>query len=102
MTNKYDKGDRVVISTSTVFQDDEGTAFDPDVVRFRVKPPGSAAVTYVYGTDSEVTKTATGDYTLTIDVETVGDWYYRIEGETSGGENRGADEGRFNVVASEF
>lgn len=102
MTNVYDKGDRVVISTSTVFQDDEGTAFDPDVVTFRVKEPNTTAVAYIYGTDSEVEKVATGSYTCTIDVETVGDWYYRIEGATSGGENRGADEGRFNVAKSEF
>lgn len=100
MANTYDKGDRVEITTSTVFQDADGTAFDPQVVRFKVKSPGGTTVTYVYGTDSEVTKSATGDYTCTIDVDTAGVWTYRIEGEQSDGENRGADEGYFEVLDS--
>lgn len=102
MTNKYDAGDRIEITTSTPFQNAAGTAFDPDVVRFKVKAPGVTAVTYTYGTDDEVTQNATGDYSCTIDVETAGDWYYRIEGETSDEVNRGADEGKFTVVATEL
>lgn len=102
MSNRYDVGDRVVLSTSTPFQDASGVAFDPDVVRFRVKPPGGAAVTYVYGTDDEVARAGTGDYTCTIDVEAAGDWNYRVEGETSDGENRGADEKYFAVNKTAF
>lgn len=99
--NEYDVGDRVAINTSTVFADSAGTAFDPDVVTFRIKEPGTAAVAYVYNTDAEVTKNGTGDYTCTIDVETEGRWYYRVEG-TTGGVNRGADEGEFIVKDSVF
>ena len=99
-TNTYDPGDRVDLSTSTVFQDSDGTAFDPDVVTFIVNEPGVTSVEYVYGTDPEVVKNDTGDYTCTIDVETIGWWYYRIQGETSGGQNRGAAEGSFNVRES--
>jgi hypothetical protein len=100
MANTYDTGDRIEITTSTVFQDSDGSAFDPDVVTFTVKEPGAASEEYVYNTDAEVTRNGTGDYTCTIDVDTSGRWYYRIEGETSGSENRGADEGTFYVRPS--
>ena len=97
MANTYEVGDRVEINTSTVFQDSGGTAFDPDVVTFQVTTPGGSTSTYVYDTDSEVTKNGTGDYTCTIDVETAGVWPYYIKGETSGGVNRGAARGEFYV-----
>ena len=100
--NEYDKGDRITVNTSTTFQDSAGTAFDPDVVTFKVLEPGQAAVSYVYGVASEVTKNGTGDYTLTIDVETEGRWHYRVQGETSAGVNRGADDGQFDVRDSVF
>lgn len=98
MTNEYDVGDRIKLSTSTAFADSAGTAFDPDVVRFKVRDPAGTTTTYVYGTDANVTKVATGDYECEVDVDTAGMWLYRIEGEQSSGENRGADEGRFVVI----
>lgn len=93
----YEVGDRVSISTTTVFQDSDGTPFDPDTITFEVKAPGGSTVSYVYGTDSNVTKAGTGDYKCAIDVDTAGRWHYYIIGETSGGENRGADQGSFEV-----
>lgn len=102
MSNRYDVGDRVVLSTSTPFQDASGVAFDPDVVRFKVKPPSGETVVFVYGEATNVVKVATGDYTCTIDVDEVGDWSYRVEGETSGQENRGADEKYFAVNKTAF
>ncbi len=99
MSNTYDTGDVVEINTSTVFQDSGGTPFDPDVVTFTINEPRAASVNYVLA-DPEVVKNGTGDYTCTIDVDTPGSWYYRIFGEQSGGENRGADEGEFLVVQS--
>ena len=104
MSNTYDTGDRVKIETSTdtggtLFQDADGTAFDPTTVTFTINEPRTASVDYVYGVDAEVTKNGTGDYTCTIDVDTPGIWYYRIAGDNSG-ENRGADEGTFTVRQS--
>ena len=96
--NSYDLGDRIEIyNTATPFQNAAGTAFDPNIVRFKVKNPAGTTTTYTYGVDAQVTKNATGDYTCTIDVDSSGSWYYRIEGEQTGGENRGADEGSFYV-----
>jgi len=93
----YELGDRVRLRTATPFQDVNETAFDPDVVTFQVQSPGDITVSYVYNTNAEVTKLATGDYACDVDVETAGTWEYYVKGETSGGENRGADQGRFLV-----
>lgn len=98
MSNTYEIGDRVRIRTTTPFQSAAGVAFDPDVVEFEVKEPGEATVTYVYGTDANVTRLATGDFACDVDVDTAGTWYYHVTGETSGEENRGADQGHFSVV----
>lgn len=100
MANQYDTGDRIEIDTSTVFQDSDGSAVDPDTVRYKVKDPDGNTTTYVYNTDNEVTRNGAGDYTLTIDVNTRGVWHYRIEGEQTDGENRGAKEGYFVVRGS--
>ena len=100
MANTYDTGDVVDIDTSTVFQDADGTAFDPQVVTFKVVDPDSTSTDYVNGVDSEVTKNATGDYTCSIEVATAGYWYYRIAGTQNDASLRGADEGRFYVRES--
>jgi len=97
MANTYEQGDRIRISTSTPFQDAAGVDTDPNTVTFEVKNPAGTTTSYVYGTDSNVTKAATGDYDCDIDVEAAGIWYYYIKGESSGGENRGADQGYFYV-----
>lgn len=96
-TNSYEIGDRVRLRTSTPFQDSSAVAFDPTVVKFEVKAPDVATVTYTYGTSSNVSKIATGDYACDIDVDGAGVWSYYIIGETAGGENRGADQGSFFV-----
>ena len=98
--NVYHVGDRVDIQTSTPFQDADGTAFDPDVVTFWVTVPGSDPEDYIYLTDDEVTRIDTGDYMCSIDVDVAGDYQYAILAETSTGENRGADQGVFTVMAS--
>jgi hypothetical protein len=91
-------GDRWRIKTSTPFQDKEtGTPFDPDVVRFEIKAPGLPTAEYIYGEDSNVEKVGVGDYYCDIDVDIPRTWYYHIIGETSEGENQGADQGSFFV-----
>lgn len=98
--NYYQVGDAVDIDTATPFTTKAGTPFDPTTVTFSVIDPAGTQTDYVYGTDSEVTKNGTGDYTCSIDVDTPGTWLYRIFGDSTG--NRGADEGYFIVRPSEF
>lgn len=102
MANSYDVGDTVRVSTSTVFTNATPAAFDPDVVRGKFKTPGGVVTTYVYGTDAELVKDGTGDYHFDINVDEEGTWYYRIEGESSGGVYQGADEGTFEAQDSAF
>lgn len=101
LINIYQVGDRVRIETGdgatrTPFQDVSGTAFDPEVVKFEVKAPDLATVTYTYPT-AAITKLATGDYACDIDVNVDGNWYYHIIGEQNDGENRGGYQGYFKV-----
>ncbi len=103
MSQYFDEGDRIEVKTTVPFRDaDTQAAFDPDIVRFLVKDPTGSVETYIYNTHAVVTRSDTGDYTLTIDVDTGGDWYVRVEGEQSSGENRGADEILFVVRKSAF
>lgn len=102
MANSYDVGDAVRVSTSTVFTNAAAAAFDPDVVRGKFKDPSGNVTTYVYGTDAELVKDGTGDYYFDINVDEEGTWYYRIEGESSGGAYQGADEGTFEATDGAF
>lgn len=102
MANSYHVGDAVRVSTSTEFTNASSVAFDPDVVRGKFKDPSGNVTTYVYGTDTELVKDATGEYHFDINVDESGTWYYRIEGEQTNGDYRGADEGTFEAEDSEF
>jgi len=94
----YDNGD--VIEITALFENAAGTDVDPSAVSFKVQPPnGAAVVTYVYGTDSEVTKSATGIYVLTLQPTVVGRWYYRAIGT---GSNKAAEESSFDIRESYF
>jgi hypothetical protein len=97
--NWYDVGDRVRVYTETPFQDaaTPPVPFDPDVVTVLVRAPGGTVTAYEYGADPEVVKLDVGEYELELDVEAAGEYRYRFQGETSGGENQGASEGRFGV-----
>lgn len=105
MSNSYDVGDAVRVSTSTPFQDAGGTPFDPDVVRGKVKDPSGNVKVYVLSPSAEqgqLVQDGTGDYHFDIDVDEKGGWKYRIEGETSAGAKRGAAEGYFRAFESGF
>lgn len=102
MANSYHVGDAVRISTSTVFTNAAAAAFDPDAVRGKFKDPSGNVTTYVYGTDAQLVRDGTGEYHFDIDVDEAGTWYYRIEGEQTNGDYRGADEGTFEVEETEF
>ena len=103
MANAYYLGDRVKIQTSTPFTDVEtDTATDPAVVRMKVRSPSGTSTTYTYGDDDDVERVAAGDYQMYVNASEVGDWYYRIEGESADGNYMGAFEGWFSVKATEF
>ena len=63
----------------------------------RVQPPSGAALTFVFGTNPEVVKTAVGAYRADITVNRAGHWSYRWE---STGTGEAAEEGWFTVRPS--
>lgn len=67
-------GDQVKV-TGTITVIATGDELDPSVVKGWTRTPSGTVTTYTYGTDSEITKTATGIYALTFDVDTAGTWW---------------------------
>lgn len=65
-------GDQIKISGNVKTA---STDVDPSVVKAWTRTPSGTVTTYTYGTDSEVAKVDTGDYTLTFDVDTAGTWW---------------------------
>ena len=77
----YDRGD-VVRSTAT-FTNTAGTATDPTTITARLRLPdtnSADATAYVYGTDAEVVKSATGVYYMDVTCSRAGTYYVRWEG----------------------
>ena len=60
MTKAYDYGDAPRLAIA--FTDINGNADDPTTITFKVKWPDGTTETFVYGTDAEIVKTATGAY----------------------------------------
>lgn len=82
------------------FKDDDGDDVDPSTVTFRLMSPGGVESTYVYETDSEVTKQSVGDYAAEIVPDTAGRWFYRWQ--TTGSGTALATEGDFLIQDSPF
>ena len=59
-TTAYDVGD--LRRLQTTFKDAAGTATDPTGVTFRMRAPDGVETAYVYLTDAQVVKSATGIY----------------------------------------
>lgn len=76
-----------------------GAATDPDGVKFRMRTPTAAAVTYVYGVDAEVVKDSTGVYHFDQAGDAAGGYSYRWSGQDAGGDDIAAFEDRFQVRA---
>jgi hypothetical protein len=74
---RYFIGGEVRITAS--FVDSSGDPVDPDTVTFRTCSPNNTKASYVYGTDSEVQKTSTGNYTADFTPDKAGRWFYRWE-----------------------
>ena len=97
--SEYDVRD--LVRVSVVWTDADSVAVDPDIVRFKWRTPNGTLTTYLYLTDAELVKDSTGNYHVDVTVtNNPGTWYYRFEGETSGGAAQGADEHKFTVLKS--
>lgn len=90
---KFDVGDVAVITITTT--NSAGNAADPSTLVVKVKAPNAAAVSYTYGTDAELTKTATGLYSLAYPI-TVGGWH-NVRAITTG--SAAAEPGSFYARA---
>jgi len=71
----YNEGDAVILTAT--FKDAADDPADPNVVTFRVRPPGGELIIYVYGTDIQPTKTGTGVYAFNLELNLPGEWKYR-------------------------
>lgn len=67
-----------------VFRDEDKRPADPGVVTIQVKTPAASTTAYVYGTDAEVTRIATGVYQIAFAVTAAGTWTVQAEGSSSG------------------
>lgn len=94
--NEYDVGD--VVRLSVTFTDG-GTAVDPGTVTFKVRPPVGDIVTYVYGTDAALVRTATGAYRIDYEPTLHGTYVWRAAGTVT---NKAAGEQTFRVRDSVF
>lgn len=85
------------------FVNTSGIAADPTTVTFRLMTPCGSEYSYVYGTNSELTKVSTGLYQMLVP-STVTDHggRYRYRWETTGATTTTASEGSFTIQASVF
>jgi hypothetical protein len=76
-----------------------GVNTDPTVVTFKVKVPSGTITTYVYGTDAQLVKSATGVYYVDYTTVAEGIHAWRMQGT---GAAIGAEEQQFTVKDSRF
>lgn len=95
-------GSTVRITGTFLDQDDTDT--DPTVsVVFKIRSPSGTETTYTYGTDAELQRESTGDYTCDVRVTEGGRWLYRWEAQTTIGTTAYvAGEGAIVVQRSDF
>ena len=95
--NIYDISDPVeLLATMTLASSDD--PHDPPVVQLKILSPDYILSTYVYGTDPELIKDATGHYSLIIQPSSSGPYTYRWEAQDSSDDFRsGAQEAQFVV-----
>jgi hypothetical protein len=89
-----------VLRLTATFVDGDGTATNPDTVTLKTYSPSGTETSYVYGTDAEMQRPATGSYTGDITPDEPGRWFYRWE--TTGDGTTITNEGAFNVQDSPF
>lgn len=76
-----------------------GTAIDPTTLTCKIRKPDRTVTTYVYGTDVELVKSATGTYYVYFSVTLDGVHRYRF---SSTGTGQAANEAEFEVLPSDF
>lgn len=77
-------------------------AFDPTTVTFKLISPCGAVSTYVYGTDTEVTKLAVGEYQAAVTPDRPGRWHYQWVLTSGTPTVTTISEGRFLVQDTPF
>lgn len=97
MANEYTQGE--VVRVTGTFTNAVGSAVDPTTVRFSFKTPLGVTTTYLYGTDAQVVKSATGIYYVDVDADLSGVWRTRWK---STGTGKAAKESFFVVKESDF
>jgi hypothetical protein len=73
----------VTVGTVATFTADftlDDVLSDPGTVTFRLRRDGYGETTYVFGTDVEVVKDATGQYHADVSLDRIGTWLWRWEG----------------------
>lgn len=95
--NSYDVGD--VVRVQGVFKNAAGTTVDPTAITFKFQVPDGTITTYIYGTDAEVVRSATGTYYCDITTTDEGRYSCRWAGT---GNNAAAGERYFLVSESVF
>jgi hypothetical protein len=93
----YDIGDRRKLSVDIA--DENGTAVDPDEVRFLMSEPDGFVTTYEYGLDPEIVRTGVGSYHLEWDCAEPGNHVWRVE---ASGNVAVAEEAFFHVRQSQI
>jgi hypothetical protein len=58
---------------------DAGVLVDPTTLNFAFEKPDATVTTYVYGTDAELVKDATGKYHVELTLDQSGWWSWRQE-----------------------
>ena len=93
-SNQYLIGSASVITVNIT---KAGVLIDPTALTFEYEQPDSTIITYTYGVGTNIVKTSTGIYTITVVLSQSGVWRYRWQ---STAPNHGAVEGSLIVNPS--
>lgn len=77
MANQYYVGSKPRLSADFKLS---GVLTNPTAVTFKARTPSGTVTTYVYGTDAQLVRLATGQYYVDLPVTEQGEWWYRFEG----------------------
>lgn len=94
--NSYTLGQMVRLTATFAVS---GANTDPTTVTFKVRAPSGTITTYLYGTDSQLVKSATGVYYVDYTTAAEGIHAWRMAGT---GTCVAAEEQRFTVEDSRF
>jgi hypothetical protein len=66
------------LTVTATFENSAGTKVDPTTVKADVTTPAGTETTYTYPASTQLVKSSTGIYVLTLTMDAVGPWYGRI------------------------